>query len=92
MKIAAAPKTHVYQPYGVMTTMRMKQATRMPIMMRYRLDRASASSRGARGSDVAEGGRPELFTVLQDYAARGVRSPSARVMRELRPLLAKSGR
>jgi hypothetical protein len=42
----------------------------MPIVMRYRVERAPASSRGARGNDVAEGGRLELFTVLPDYAAR----------------------
>ena len=35
-KIAAAPSTHVYQPYGVMTTMRMKHTMRMPIVIRYR--------------------------------------------------------
>src|SRR5688572_9335905 len=74
-KIAAAPKTHVYQPYGVMTTMRMKHRMRIPIMMRYRRERRPASSRGARGSDVAEAGRLELFTVLPDYAADAVRSP-----------------
>ena len=33
-KIAAAPNTHVYQPYGVMTTMRMKHTMRMPIVIR----------------------------------------------------------
>ena len=75
MKIAAAPKTQVYQPYGVMTTMRMKHTMRMPIMMRYRLDRAPASSRGARGSDVAEGGR--LRTLHGASRLRRARRPVA---------------
>src|SRR3954452_14060378 len=72
------PKIHVYQPYGVTTTMRMKHRMRMPMVMRYRRERASASSRGARGSDVAEAGRLELFTVLPAYAAHDVRSPENR--------------
>jgi hypothetical protein len=59
----------VYQPYGVIATIRMKHAMRMPIVMRYFVKRAPASSCGARGTDVVDWGFAVDFTMHPAYAA-----------------------
>ncbi|GAA0496652.1 hypothetical protein GCM10009532_20460 [Microbacterium aurantiacum] len=52
---------------------------RAAIMMRYRVDRASAASRGDRGRDVVEGAWRRFLTVVPGYA-RGVgAAPDAHV-------------
>jgi hypothetical protein len=53
----------------------MKHATRTAIVMRYLVDRAAASSCGDLGSDVADWGLDDDFTVLQGYAASRTPAP-----------------
>ena len=81
--IAPRPNTQVYQPYGVIATIRMKHAMRMPIVMRYLVKRAPRllvrCARHRRRGLGLRGGSSRCFQRTPRGAARpGARSSETR--------------